>query len=110
MGEAYVRQLKDLASAMARHTAEIKKIREKQKEAKARLAEWMERNSHDEYHGYKLSKIKPKPKVPKKTQKDKKRDAIHLFNEIGVPDPNDFWDRFQETQKYIPPEDESKEG
>jgi len=101
-GEVYVRQLKELSSALTRLNAQTKAIKTKQKDAKIHLAEWMERNHMEEYQGYKLAKIKPKPKVPKKPSKDRKDDALRLFNEVGIPDPTDFWDRFQETQKYIP--------
>jgi hypothetical protein len=100
MGDAYVRQLKDLSDALARLNSQTKDIREKQKQTKARFAEWMERKEIEEYQGYKLSKIKPKPRIPIKPKERRKNDAIRLFSEIGVTDPQDLWDRYQQTQRY----------
>lgn len=108
-GEAYVRQLKELSSALSRLNEQSKKLREKQKDTKLRLAQWMEKNGHQEYQGHKLAKIKPKPKIPKKPPKERKHDALLLFGEIGIPDPSDFWDRLQDTQKYNTEEDPDAE-
>lgn len=102
MGDAYVRQIKELSDALTRLNKQAKDIREKQKIAKERLAQWMERKELEEFQGYKLSRIKPKPKIPTKPKEKKKNDAIRLFSEIGVTDPQELWDRFLETQRYNP--------
>lgn len=98
-GESYARQLRDLSVSLDRLNKQVKDIKKKQLAAKTFLSLWMERNNLEVYQGFKLSKIKPKPKIPRKPAKEKERDALRLFNEVGIPDPTDFWTRLQATQK-----------
>ena len=101
-GEVYVKKLADLSSALTRLNTQAKDVRKKQGETRAQLAQWMERNGLEDYQGYKLSKIKPRPKIKRKPPKERKLDTLRIFSEIGVPDPDELWNRLQDVQKYDP--------
>lgn len=105
-GEGYVRQIKDIDSALKRMNEQTKTLRSQRNQAKQRLYQWMKARGYEEYEGYNLNKIVPKPKVPRKKAKEKKEDAMKLFKEIGVNDPEELWTAFQNTQKYITPDDQ----
>ena len=102
-GEAYIRQIGGIDEALKRLNTETKTLREKKKTAKRRLYEWMKSRGLEEFQGYKLTKITPKPKLPRKKAKEKKEDALRLFKEIGVDDPEELWTAFQHTQKSTAP-------
>jgi len=99
--DAYVSKIKTLDETIKRYNKLLKKLREQKKESQGHLYAYMVRRSLDEYKGIKLAKIAPKEAPIRKKQKDKKNDAIQLFNEIGIPDPEGFWHDFQETQKVV---------
>jgi hypothetical protein len=101
-GEAYVRQIGSIDEALKRLNEETRTLRKQRGIAKQRLHDWMKKNGHEEYQGYKLAKIAPKPKVPRKKAKEKKEDAMRLFRDIGVNDPEELWVEFLRTQKYQP--------
>ena len=100
--DGYIRQISSIDEALKRLNGETKQLRKQRAIAKQRLYEWMKARGHEEYHGYRLTKIAPKPKIPKKKAKEKKEDALRLFKDIGVDDPEEFWNAFQNTQKYTP--------
>lgn len=105
--EGYVRQILSIEEALKRHNKQVKDLRQKQKLAKTRLYEWMKARGIDDYEGYSIKKIEPRPKIPRKKAKEKKEDALRLFSEVGVNDPEEFWEALQRTQKVIAPlEDE----
>jgi len=105
-GEGYVRQIKDIDSALKRLNEQTKGLRLQRSQAKQRLYQWMKARGREEYEGYHIDKIAPKPKAPRKKAKEKKDDALRLFKDIGVDDPEELWSAFQNTQKYIPPNQE----
>jgi hypothetical protein len=99
--EGYVRQIKSLDEALHRHNEQTKNIREQRNKAKERLYKWMKSHNLEEYQGYKLNKLAPRPKVPRKKTREKKEDALRLFTNIGVDDPEELWVAFQRTQKLM---------
>lgn len=105
-GEGYVRQIKDIDEALKRLNAQTKQLRAQKLTAKTRLYEWMKKREYDEYEGYKLAKIAPKPKIPRKKAKDKKADALRLFAEAGANDPEELYQAFLATQKVVAPQEE----
>lgn len=97
--DSYVRQIKDVDAALKRLNAQAKELRKKKKEAQTRLHAWMVKNGVDEYGQIPAKKIAPKTPVKRKPVKKKKEDAIRLFSQIGVNDPEELWEEFQRTQK-----------
>jgi hypothetical protein len=99
--DVYCRELKNIEAALKRSNEQVKQLRAKKKLNQERLYTYMVRHGLEEYEGYKLSKITPRPKVIRKKAKDKKADAISLFSQVGIPDPEDFWATLQSSQKPI---------
>lgn len=99
MGEAYIRQLKDLDSALKNYTLKMKQLRDQKKQVNSNLYNFMIKHNLEEYQGIKLQKITPKEKVKRKKAKEKKEDALKLFYEIGIQNPESFWESLQKTQK-----------
>ena len=69
----------------------------------------MKSHNIEEVDGVKITKLKPKTVLRKKPS-EKKRDAVELFKEVGIPDPNQFWDELMSTQKPKIQDDEEKEN
>ena len=69
MADGYVRELESLDSALKRHNKAAKELREKKKKTQEHLYNYMKRNDLEEYEGYKLSKIAPKPKIVRKKKR-----------------------------------------
>jgi hypothetical protein len=105
-GDAYARQLVNIESALKRCNESAKNLRNQRLQVKERFYNWMARKELEEYSGYKREKIKPKAKATRKKKDEKRKDAFSLFMEVGIPDPEDFWERFQATQKLVKEEEE----
>jgi len=100
-GEAYVKSIAELKREISRLNSEIKKMREHKKLMQLSLYDWMNRNNLDEYNGIKKIKLLPKDPLPKKKLSQKKEDAIKLFRNAGIPDPESFYVEYQRTQKIL---------
>ena len=100
-GDSYVRQVQSIDESLTRLNHKVKELRKKKKEAEERLYVWMQRNGHEKYDKYTIQKLQPKPKSKRKPKKEKRQDAIKLFSDIGIDDPESFLQEFERTQKYI---------
>jgi hypothetical protein len=105
-GDAYIGEINSINSALKQYGKSCRELRKQRKLAVERLYSWMKSNRLDEFKTYKLDKIAPKPQVQRKKAKEKKEDAIRLFIETGIADPEGYWDAFQKTQKHVPVENE----
>jgi len=97
--DSYVRQIKDIDSALKRLNTQSAELRKKKKEATHRLYVWMEKNNVESYSTFNIKKIAPKQRAKKKPPKKRREDAITLFSSIGVNDPETLWEEFQKTQQ-----------
>ena len=97
-GEGYVRRLRSISEALDRTNKHARELRAQKNEAKVLLHSWMIARGLEEYEGYKINKLVSK-KVPRKPSKEKKEDAMRLFGEAGIADPEGFWEELQKTQK-----------
>ena len=104
--EADVRRLKDLDDALKRANEKVSNLRKKKKDAQEKLYRSMEKNGVEKYEGYSISKLRPKVPAKRKPAKAKKKDAIRLFSEIGVDDPDELYEKFQRTQRIIKEEED----
>jgi hypothetical protein len=102
--EADIRKLQSINDALKRNKEHGKKMRNEKRIVSERLYKTMKRHGFEEYGGIKIKNIEPKPKAVRKKLKHKKSDAVALFSQVGIPDPEGFWMEFQETQKYRPEE------
>jgi hypothetical protein len=108
--KSYLREINSVSEALSRLNLEVKKLRQKKKTAENHLFTLMDKYGYEEYEGIKKSKIAPKQKIKKKKADEKKADAMKLFTDIGIQDPEDFWDKFQQTQVIPKEEDENSES
>jgi hypothetical protein len=106
----YVKEIESIKKERKRLTFESRKLLQQQRKAERHLYTYMESTGISEYGGIKKSNIKPKEKVQRKKKKEKKRDAIALFRQTGIPDPEKFWDQLQSTQKAEEAERKSKDN
>lgn len=99
MGDAYVRQIEILDRELAKLNSRTRDLRQKRANSKEKLSKWMERHALEEYQGYKREKLVPK-KIVRKKAKEKERDAIKLFEDLGAPNPRELWLELKKTQTY----------
>lgn len=95
-----VRSLKDVTDALKRQNKSVKDLRERKKKYETELLEWMDKMGVQEYEGIKREKLCPQRK-PRKKASDKDKDAIALFEKVGITDPYTLLAEFKKTQKYL---------
>lgn len=100
--DGYVYEINGLSAEIKRLVVRTKELRNFKKKAEQNLFELMDKSGMDEYGGIKKEKIKPKIVTKRKGIKQKKNDAIQLFYQIGVPNPEELWVEFIKTQKIEP--------
>ena len=98
MAEPNVKDLEDINLALTRARKRVKDLQASKKQREAQIYNYMKHNGLENYHGFKLSKLEPKPKAERKKKKEKENAAIDLFRAIGVNDPGALYERFLETQ------------
>ena len=99
--ETYIKEIESLNKEIQRLNKEKKKHFDRKKKLETDLYHLMNRHNIPEYNGYKKEKLKPKIKttMKRKKKKEKYNDAIQLFIETGIPDPESFYEELQKTQK-----------
>lgn len=104
----YVREISSIKAEIKRLAEHTKQLRIQAKKTEAHLYAYMVRNNLEEYEGFKQAKLKPKPKNLRKSKAQKRSEGVTLLHQIGVPDPETFYDDFVATQKPKPPTDEGE--
>lgn len=104
--EAYVREIDSLTDEIKRLSLHLKQMREQKKVAQRHLYEYMARQNLEKFQGHTLKSVQPRKPIPRKPKPAKKEDAIKLFRQAGIPDPEDFFKEFEATQKYTDSEEE----
>ena len=95
----YIKEIESIKKERKRIIARSRKLFAQQKKAEKHLYDYMVSHSLEEVGGIKKKNITPREKVPRKKKKEKKKDAIDLFRQTGIPDPEKFWEDLQRTQK-----------
>jgi hypothetical protein len=100
-GKPLIKEIESLKEEIKRINLEKIKWTNRKTKLETELYNMMLRQNVDSYGGYKRDKLKPKPKTPpkRKKKKEKYNDAIQLFIETGIPDPERFYEELQKTQK-----------
>lgn len=98
--DAYVREIDSLNAEIKRLNAHLKQLREQRKIVQGHLHGHMTRQDLDKYQGHTIKSVTPRQAKPRKTESRKKADAIELFRQVGITDPEEFFDEFRATQKY----------
>ena len=77
--DSYIRQMKEIDSALKRLNMQTAELRKKKKEATSRLYSWMLKHNVDSYSNIEIKKIAPKQRIKKKPPKKRKEDAMILL-------------------------------
>lgn len=96
---SYANALKSVNSELKRLKDEAKRLKVEKVNTERRLYRWLKANNETSFEGFTLEKLKPKAPVKRKKKADKINDGIALLREIGVPDPETFYEEFLKTQK-----------
>lgn len=99
--DGYVREINSIKQELKRLTQRSKMLRKQQAAAKLNLFHYMDRHGLTKYNGITIKSITPREKVRRKPQKQKQQDAIALFEEIGIPHAQEFYQEFLYTQRYV---------
>src|SRR5687767_7311385 len=99
MPSGYVREINSIKDELKRINGRTKALKTQQKITEGYLYTYMVKHGLEEFEGIKLKKITPKPKALRKSNTQKKEEAIRLFYGIGVPDPEGLYEEFLATQK-----------
>ena len=104
--DGYVHEIKSLRKEIKRINGSLKVLRDQKNLAEGRLYQYMKKNGIEKADGITINSIRPhSEQLPRKKKSEKKRDAVELFQQIGVSDPEALWVEFQATQKYQNPDD-----
>nr|QBK85424.1 MAG: uncharacterized protein LCMAC101_00110 [Marseillevirus LCMAC101] len=99
--DGYVHEIKSLRKEIKRLNEHMKTLRDQKNLAEDRLYQYMKKNGIEKLDGVTIGSIKPRSEhLPRKKKSEKKRDAVELFEQIGVSDPEGLWTEFQATQRY----------
>ena len=106
MSDGYVHEIKSLRKEIKRLNGSLKVLRDQKNLTEGRLYQYMKKNGIEKLDGITINSIRPhSEQLPRKKKSEKKRDAVELFQQIGVSDPEGLWVEFQATQKYQDQED-----
>lgn len=95
----YIKEIESIKKERKRLNNQSRKLLAQQRNAENHLYTYMNSHHLEEFGGIKKKTIAPKEKLPRKKKKEKKKDAIDLFRQTGIPDPEKFWEDLQKTQK-----------
>ena len=104
--EAYVKEIKSLTSEIKRSDDRIKGLKEQRKSKQKLLFKYMDEHELEKYEGITINSIRPKDSIKRKSEKEKRKDAIDLFRQIGIENPEEFYLEFKNTQRIIRNNDE----
>jgi len=104
--ESYTNEIKSLDAEIKRLNDHIKRLRLQRKTANENLYKYMIRHNlqkiGDGKQAITLSKCAPpKPRTRVKPKRERHEQAIELFREVGIPDPEEFYLQFEATQKNV---------
>lgn len=97
-GMSYVREIESLDKEIKRLNAVLKKLRDQRTERKKELYEYMTSHNKEKVGSIGIKKIAPRKPITRKPMKEKKADAMALFERVGIHNPTEFWAEFQLTQ------------
>nr|QBK86341.1 MAG: uncharacterized protein LCMAC102_01360 [Marseillevirus LCMAC102] len=98
--ESYSKEIESINTETKRLNDRLKVLRSQKRTIEAYLYDDMTRNNLEKYGKITLKSITPREKKSRKSTKAKRNDAISLFRDVGINNPEQFWNDFQATQKY----------
>lgn len=104
--ESYVRELTSLDKEIKRQNKNIAKLKQQKAKVRGNLCTVMKNKGMESITvgdvTIKLSSLQPQKRT--KTMEEKKWEAIKLFSEKGIDEPEELWDELRETQKVKKPD------
>jgi hypothetical protein len=97
---AYVYEIRNIEAEIKRLSSRASELRKKKHQCEENLYNYMVAHNLQKVENINISKVTPKQTF-RKNKTEKKRDALRLFRDIGIPDPEGFWKDFQSTQKVV---------
>ena len=97
--DGFVRQLRTIDESLKKYNERIRELKKRREFAHEKLSEWMAKKGMEEYKGIPLKTKKSKPRKKPVTKKYKKQNMLKLFNDIGVPDPEDIIQRLDKINE-----------
>ncbi len=99
----YHNEIEKLNVEIKRMNSRLKELRDRRRQQEKYLYDSMKMWNETKVGNYTLKKLEkkahPAPKHKRKGVKAKQRDAMMLFRQIGIPNPENFWREFDKTQK-----------
>ena len=99
---SYHHEIEKLNNEIKRLNLRLQELRQRKKQQEKYLYESMKTWGEHKVGNYTLAslerKANPKPMKRRKGEKAKRKDAVLLFRQIGIPDPEKFWVDFENTQ------------
>lgn len=108
--ESYLREINTIDSELKRINAHSKNLREQKSRVMSGLHNYMKTNNLEkvttnEGKNITINQCKPKEKKPRglvsKTKNQRRLAAIELFKDAGIPNPSQFYQDFESTQKIM---------
>ena len=100
-GKSYVNEIRSIDRELKILNARAKNLRLQKKASQGHLYKYMKTRNLEEFENIKIKSVAPKQPKPRKPLKARMTDAIDLFRDAGIPDPDGFWQEFQTTQKVM---------
>lgn len=104
-GQNFSPQLRAIEQKLKIANSQVNTLRKEKKKLMTKLYQYMCDYNLEELDGYLKSKLEVRvmrrPKPPQKTDAQKRKDAINLFRQIGIQDPKQFWQEFEQTQRSV---------
>jgi hypothetical protein len=101
IAESNAKQITSINKELDQLKKRQKELRNLKRKMEKELFDYMTKNNEKKILGVKMYEIKPKDRIERKGEKAKKKDAISLFKQTGIPDPNLFWTDLQKVLRPI---------
>lgn len=101
--EQYMIEINNIDNELKRINEHAKHLRDQRTKTMNGLHQYMLSNNLEQVtYGKKtisIKKCEPKCRTKSKPKKQKKADAIQLFREVGIPNPEQFYEELESSQK-----------
>jgi hypothetical protein len=99
--EAYTQEIKSINLEIKRSNTRLSTLREQRMQKQGFLYKYMVDHKLEKFEGITINSIKPREMNKRKPEVEKKKDAIELFRIEGINDPEAFYAKLKNTQKFM---------
>lgn len=102
---SYVSQINRLNKEIQRLNKRIRDLRAERRRHESHLLSYLESTGGERAGNFTVKSLRTRlgkgPTRTRKKETEKRRDAIALFREVGVPNPETFYKEFKDTQRGV---------